>query len=108
VARSVTLVDCETCIRTVGNSRTTLFAVSRSFVCDARQEGIRASGTSAVEVDAFDDVVITSGEQGIHAEGNGEGVLAAQGTCSIDGFEPFRVEGTAVESRETEIPMLMM
>jgi len=96
VARSVTFIDCEACVRTAGNSRATILAEFGSVVCEAREEGIRASGTSRVEVDAFDDVVIDASEHGIRAEGNAEVFLGALGTCIVDSFEPLRVEGNAV------------
>ena len=95
LARSITLINCAACIRGEGNSRTTAIATAGPFLCEAAGEGIRSAGTSRVEIDSSDDLLVNSGEYGIRAQGNSRVVIASEQTCSIGAFETLRIDGNA-------------
>lgn len=91
--RSLTLTNCERCIRAEGNADV-LLTTGGGIRCTAFEDGIRAEGTSSVTLDAA-SLTIAAGEHGIRAEGEADVVLDVP-TCAIDGREkPVRIEGRA-------------
>ena len=88
--RSLTLQNCERCIRAVGNADVSLTiagspTIAGSFSCTASADGILAEGTPSVTLKAA-NLTIEAGEHGVHAKGTADVVLDAP-TCSIKGNE---------------------
>lgn len=96
VARSITLTNCDACIRAEGTSRTIAVATDGPFICEAAREGVGSAGNARVEIGAIDDdLFVSSGEYGIRAQGNSRVVISADETCSIGAFEALRIDGNA-------------
>jgi hypothetical protein len=96
VVRSLTLLDCGTCVRTEGGSAAVVIATDGPVVCEANQEAIRAEGSSFVQLESVFAIDLASGGVGIRAGGNSEVALASPGMCIVDSFEPFRIRRNAV------------
>jgi hypothetical protein len=94
-ARSLTLTNCERCIRAAGNADvrlTTDITTDKNLRCTASEDGILAEGTASVTLETA-KLTITAGEHGVHAGGTAEVVLKVP-TCTITGSEgPTRIDG---------------
>jgi hypothetical protein len=91
--RSLTLTNCERCIRAAGNAEV-LLTTQGSLRCTASEDGIRAEGTASVTLEAG-SLNVAAGEHGIRAEGMADVVLDVS-TCMLNGTQgPARIDGNA-------------
>ncbi|HWP92284.1 MAG TPA: hypothetical protein VNN20_08825 [Thermodesulfobacteriota bacterium] len=92
---SLILTNCQRCIDAGGTAELTI--ISGYISCDSTEDGIRARGTSAtVSLATTDDISVTSGANGIRAEGNSTLSLDAEGNINISGEENgIRAEGNS-------------
>jgi hypothetical protein len=96
-ADRVVLQNCGTCVRTAGGSDVALIVGAGGLVCDADEDGIRASGNSAVHVDVAPggDLDIVAGEVGIRSQGTALVEISGD-LCRIEGDEnALRSNGNA-------------
>jgi hypothetical protein len=92
--RSVTLTNCQRCIRAEGNTRIHL-TTTETIQCTAAADGIRAQGTAEVRLDAGSRLTLEAAEHGIHAAGTAAILLDAP-ACVIDSDgQPVRIDGNA-------------
>ena len=94
-AASLTLENCEQCVRALGGSLVVLGGFVGDLECEAFGDGIEAGGSAAVVLDAANVFIRSLGGSGIHAHGTALVELAG-GVCFIEGADvAIREDGDA-------------